>query len=76
MTRKKEKPESAKPGIDWEKLGPAIPGFSCLAMKDAGQARVLAETAGMSREEELAYWRKHERALRRRIARQRKKNQG
>jgi hypothetical protein len=50
--------------IDWEKLGGAIPGFSCVRMKDEGAARVRAKTAGMTVEEELSYWLSREREYR------------
>ena len=42
--------------IDWDKLGGPIPGFDCLKMKDEAQARILAELAGMTPDQELAYW--------------------
>lgn len=32
--------------------------FDCVEMKRRGAERVLAETAGMTPEEELAYWQK------------------
>lgn len=32
--------------------------FDCVEMKRRGAARVQAELAGMSREEQLEYWRK------------------
>ena len=41
-----------------------IPGFSCLAMKDEAQALLRAELAGMTPEEELAWWQaRHEERL-------------
>lgn len=46
-----------KRGIDWDALGGTIPGFDCLEMKRQAQERINAELAGMSREEELEYWR-------------------
>ncbi len=36
----------------------------CVEMMHQGAARVQAETAGMTREELLAYWREQTRALR------------
>jgi len=37
--------------------------FDCVAMKRRGTEYVYAQTHGMSREEELAYWRKLEREM-------------
>ena len=37
-----------------------IPGFSCLRMKDKAQALLRAELAGMTPEEELAWWQARE----------------
>ena len=48
---------AAVKAIDWEKLGGPIPGFDCLKLKDAAQARIQAQLAGMTREEELEFWR-------------------
>jgi hypothetical protein len=33
--------------------------FDCVDAKHCAQERIVAETAGMSVEEELAYWRRH-----------------
>jgi hypothetical protein len=40
--------------------------FDCVRMKRAGAERVLAETAGMSRDQELRFWQAQTDALRRR----------
>ena len=34
--------------------------FDCVEAKHGAQARIVAETAGMTVEEELTYWRQHE----------------
>jgi hypothetical protein len=38
--------------------------FDCVESKHRAQDDIVAETAGMSVEEELAYWRRHEEAWR------------
>jgi hypothetical protein len=38
--------------------------FDCVEMKGEGQARLQARLAGMSRDDELAYWQRREDALR------------
>jgi hypothetical protein len=39
--------------------------YDCVEAKHRAQERIVAETAGMSVEEELAYWQRHEAAWRR-----------
>lgn len=34
--------------------------FDCVEAKHRAQERIVAETAGMTVEEELTYWRRHE----------------
>jgi hypothetical protein len=52
----------------WESVLEAVPipakTFDAVAMKHAGARRIAEETAGMTREQELAYWRERERELR------------
>ena len=38
--------------------------FDCVESKHRAQERIVAETAGMTAEEELAYWQRHEEAWR------------
>ncbi len=38
--------------------------FDCVEAKHRAQARIVAETAGMTIEEELAYWKRREEAWR------------
>jgi hypothetical protein len=46
--------------------------FDCVEMKRRAQERIVAETAGMTLEEELAYWRTQEEAWRQELRRRRK----
>ncbi|MBI3581534.1 MAG: hypothetical protein HY098_05585 [Nitrospinae bacterium] len=41
--------------------------FDCVEMKRRAQEKIFKETSGMSVDEQLAYWKKHEQAFRREI---------
>ncbi len=37
--------------------------FDCVEMKRSSQAKIYAETKGMSIDEQLSYWKKHDQAF-------------
>jgi hypothetical protein len=43
-------------------------GFDCVEMKRHSQTRIYAETKGMSVDEQLDYWKKHDEAFKRQLA--------
>lgn len=43
-------------------------GFDCVEMKRRAQEKIYKEIKGMSVDEQLAYWKKHEQAFQREIA--------
>lgn len=42
--------------------------FDCVEMKRRAQEKIYKETKGMSVDEQLAYWKKHEQAFQREFA--------